>query len=376
MSAEATKQPAYAERIARAQAAMEQQGIDWLLIAPSSDLVYLAGYHAHVSERLNALVVPRRGGEPFMVVPQLEAPRLAGRHDLTEMLDIRGWADGADPIEVVARGVGDYAGKTIAVSDQMWSGFLLKLMAACPGARFINADEVLRELRAIKGPDEIAYMREAGKRTDQVWEEFIATATVAGKTEIEVGRELAAIMARHGLGEPAFMIVASGPASASPHHATSERRLQEGDAVVCDFGGNIEGYKSDITRTAHVGEPTDEFRKVYAIVDQARQAAFAAVRPGVPCAALDTAAREVITAAGYGDYFIHRVGHGLGLDVHEAPYMVGNNSETLRPGMVFSDEPGIYLPGKFGIRIEDTVVCTEDGGELLNNATRELAVLK
>jgi Xaa-Pro aminopeptidase len=366
----------YAGRIARAQAEMERQGIDWLIISPSSDLVYLMGYPAHTSERLTALATPRRGGEPFVVVPRLEAPRLEGRDDLHDIIDRRVWDETENPIRLLADGLGDPQGQTIAVSDQMWSGFLLKLMETCPGARFVNADAVLKELRLIKAADEIAFMREAGRLTDEVWDEFAATATLAGKTELEAGRILAELMGKKGLGSPAFMIAASGPGSASPHYLTSTKVIQEGDAVVFDFGGNIEGYKSDITRTVHVGEPSEEFRKVYAIVDEARKAAFAAVRPGATCESIDAAARKVITDAGYGDYFIHRVGHGLGQDVHEAPYLVGGDTTPLRPGMVFSDEPGIYIPGKFGIRIEDSVLCTEDGAEFLNNARHDLVVMR
>lgn len=366
----------YAGRIARAQAEMERQGVDWLIISPSSDLVYMMGYPAHTSERLTALATPRRGGEPFVVVPRLEAPRLEARDDLHDIIDRRIWNETENPIRLLADGLGSPEGLTIAVSDQMWSGFLLKLMDACPGARFVNADTVLKELRLIKAADEIGFMREAGRLTDEVWDEFAATVSIAGKTEIEVGRILGEMMGQKGLGSPAFMIVASGPGSASPHYLTSTKVIQEGDAVVFDFGGNIEGYKSDITRTVHVGEPSEEFRKVYAIVDEARKAAFAAVRPGATCESIDAAARKVITDAGYGEYFIHRVGHGLGLDVHEAPYLVGGDTTPLRPGMVFSDEPGIYIPGKFGIRIEDSVLCTEDGGEFLNNARHDLVVMK
>ena len=374
--AEVTGGTDYAGRLVRAQEEMERQGIDWLIIAPSSDLVYMIGYPAHTSERLTALAAPRRGGEPFVVLPRLEAPRLADRDDLLDIIDLRVWDETADPIRLLVAGLGDPQGLTIAVSDQMWSGFLLKLIDACPGARFVNADAVLKELRQIKAADEIAFMREAGRLTDQVWDEFAATAVLTGKTELEVGRILSGLMGERGLGAPAFMIVASGPGSASPHYLTGDRKIRAGDAVVFDFGGNIAGYKSDITRTLHVGEPSEEFRKVYAIVDEARKAAFAAVRPGATCESIDDAARRVITAAGYGEYFIHRVGHGLGLDVHEEPYLVGGNTTPLRAGMVFSDEPGIYIPGKFGIRIEDSVVCTETGGELLNNARHDLVVVR
>lgn len=366
----------YAERIKRAQAEMAQQQIDWILIAPSSDLVYLMGYPAHSSERLTALATPQEGNEPFVVVPRLEAPRLSERHDLLEILDLRSWEETEDPVALVTRGMGATSGKKIAVSDQMWSGFLLKLQAANPDAIFVNANQVIKELRQIKAEDELVCLREASRLTDEAWEEFVSTVTLAGKTEKEAGQILGGLMAKRGLGNPSFMIVASGPGSASPHYLTSDKVIAEGDAVVFDFGGNIQGYKSDITRTVHVGEPGEEFRNVYAIVNEARQKAFEAVQPGLACEDFDAVARKVITDAGYGEYFIHRVGHGLGLDTHEEPYMVGGNRQPMRPGMVFSDEPGIYMPGKFGVRIEDSVLCTETGGELLNNARRDLIVMQ
>ncbi len=374
--AETGKLMNYAERITRAQEEMARQQIDWLILAPSSDLVYLMGYPAHTSERLTALATPQSGTEPFVLVPRLEAPRLANRSDLMEILDLRSWEETENPITILANGLGDTNGKTIAVSDQMWSGFLLKMMDAIPNAKFVNANQVLKELRQIKGADEIACMREAGRLTDEAWEEFVSTTTLAGKTEKEAGAILAGLMGKRGLGTPAFLIAASGPGSASPHYMTSDKVIQEGDAVVFDFGGRIQGYCSDMTRTVHVGEPSAEFRKVYDIVNEARQKTYEAVRPGLACEDVDTVARTVITEAGYGEYFIHRVGHGLGLDVHEEPYMVGGNRLPLRPGMVFSDEPGIYIPGKFGVRIEDTVLCTETGAELLNNARRDLIVMQ
>jgi Xaa-Pro aminopeptidase len=174
---------------------------------------------------------------------------------------------------------------------------------------------------------------------------------------------------------PMFGICASGPNSASPHYHTGERVIELGDAVIFDWGGELDGYLSDMTRTVVIGEPSAEYRTVYEIVLRANQAAFEAVRPGVPCEDVDRAARDLITQAGYGEYFIHRVGHGLGLDVHEDPYLVSGNTMPLAPGMVFSDEPGIYMAGKFGVRIEDTVVCTESGAERINSAPRDLVVM-
>lgn len=363
----------YARRLEQTQAAMRERGIDYVLITPSSDLIYLLGYPAHTSERLTALMVPAQAGQrPFVVVPQLEAPRLAAVNDL---ITVMAWGETVDPVRLLAQAL-EIQAPTIAISDQMWSIFLLRLLAALPTARFVPASHVLDDLRQIKAADEIAALREAGRRTDDVWRAFCATTQFTGRSETQLGRQLAGLMVENSLGDPTFMIVASGPHSASPHHLTGERIVQRGDAIIFDFGGQIDGYKSDMTRTLHVGEPTAEFRTVYALVEAARQAALAAVRPTATCASIDAAARAVIVAGGYGEYFMHRVGHGLGLDIHEEPYLVSGNDKPLAAGMVFSDEPGIYLPGQFGVRIEDTVLCTESGGDLLNNAPRDLLVVE
>lgn len=362
----------YAARIDRARAVMAARGIDHLFVTPSSDLTYLLGYPAHASERLTLLCVPR-DGEPFVVAPSLEAMRLQARSGL---VDVHAWAETESPTELVARLLEGGKGARIAIADQTWAVFLLRLQAALPDASFVAGNEVLRELRVVKDAHELAIMREASARTDAAWAEFIATGTLAGKTELQVATEIKRLLRKHGMDAEGFCIVGSGPASASPHHITSERVIQPGDAVVCDFGGILDHYYSDITRTVHVGEPSDEYRHVYETVLRANRAAFAAARPGTPCQEVDRAARAVITAAGYGEYFIHRVGHGLGLDVHEDPYMVEGNTLPLQPGMVFSDEPGIYIPGRFGVRIEDILVCTPEGAESLNNVTRDLVVMQ
>jgi Xaa-Pro aminopeptidase len=233
----------------------------------------------------------------------------------------------------------------------------------------------LRPLRIIKDAREIELLREAGRRTDEAWEEFIGGGKLLGLTETEAMDRLASLTRKRGLGL-GFGICASGPNSASPHHATGNRVIQRGDSVVFDWGGTLEGYYSDVTRTVHIGDPSAEFRRVYDVVLRANQATLDAVRPGVPCERLDETARTLITDAGFGANFIHRVGHGLGLDVHEDPYLVGGNSQPLAAGMVFSDEPGIYLEGRFGVRIEDAVVCTEVGGQRLNEVTRQLTILE
>jgi Xaa-Pro aminopeptidase len=341
-------------------------------VTPSSDLTYLLGYPAHASERMTLLCVPR-DGEPFVVAPTLEANRLDSRSDI---VDVHRWEETDSPSALVARLVEGAEGATVGISDQTWAVFLIRLQDALPDTKFASGNSVLRELRMVKDQQEIELLREAGARADRVWERFISTSKIAGRTERDVAAEIRAMMTDEGLEPGGFLIVGGGPNSASPHHMTSDRVINAGEAVVFDFGSPYQHYYSDITRTVHVGEPSDEFRTVYDIVLAANRAARAAVKPGVACEAIDKAARDVIEEAGYGEYFIHRVGHGLGLDGHEEPYMVGGNTLPLVPGMVFSDEPGIYIPGRFGVRIEDILVCTEDGAESFNDATRDLIVMQ
>ena len=229
-------------------------------------------------------------------------------------------------------------------------------------------------LRAVKDADEIERLAAAGAAADASLEEIVQV-RFAGRTENEVAADLAALLRKHGHSQVDFTVVGSGPNGANPHHEAGERTIQEGDMVVLDFGGLKDGYGSDTTRTVHVGEPTDEEREVYEIVKRAQQAGFEAVRPGVACQEIDRAARKVIADAGYGEYFIHRVGHGIGLTTHEPPYMVEGEERLIEPGMCFSIEPGIYLPQRFGVRIEDIVVATEDGGRRLNNTHREMRIV-
>jgi Xaa-Pro aminopeptidase len=362
----------YHDRLERAQEQLRDQGADLLLVGPSADLVYLIGFEAHESERLNLLLLPREG-DPVMVMPVLEAPLLRDRGATLE-LNIATWTETQSPTELVAQLAGDVNGKTVAVSDTLWSMFLLRLQRDLAGTSWIGAGGVMRPLRVIKDGREIELMQEVSRRTDDAWTEFL-TQPLSGQTEAQAMARLAGLMAERGLGE-GFGICASGPNSASPHHHSGDRIIQRGDAVLFDFGGTLEGYNSDITRTVHIGPPSDEFVKVYNIVLEANQAVVDAVRPGVPCERLDEVARAIISNAGYGDFFIHRVGHGLGLEIHEEPYLVEGNSAPLESGMIFSDEPGIYLEGRFGVRIEDAVLCTDTGGERLNEASRELIILE
>jgi Xaa-Pro aminopeptidase len=313
-------------------------------------------------------MVPARG-KPSYVVPRLEAPNMADKADLVEFAV---WDETDSPSELagsLAEGV-----RRVAVGDQLHAAFLIRLQNAIPGAEWSEGGPVLKDLRARKDEAEVSAQREVAERTDKAWAAFLEAGPIKGLTEAQAMERLSNLMVDQGI-KPMFGICASGPNSASPHYHTGDRVIEEGDAIVFDFGGELNGYLSDMTRTVVIGNPSDEYRKVYDIVLRANQAAFEAVRPGVPAEDVDRAARDLITSEGYGEYFIHRVGHGLGLDVHEEPYLVKGNTAPLQPGMVFSDEPGIYMPGKFGIRIEDTVLVTEDGAVRLNGAPKDLTVM-
>jgi len=251
---------------------------------------------------------------------------------------------------------------------------ILGLQRAMPESRYQSLTTALPMLRAVKGPDELARLVSAAESADACLPK-IRQVRFAGRKESEVSHDLADLLIANGHSQVDFTIVASGPNGANPHHLASERVIQNGDMVVLDYGGLMDGYGSDTTRTVHVGEPTDEEREVHETVLRAQQAAFEAVRPGVACEEIDRAGRKVIADAGYGEYFIHRIGHGIGMTTHEPPYMVEGEKRPIVPGMAFSIEPGIYLPGRFGVRIEDIVVATETGGQRLNNTPHEMQLV-
>lgn len=359
----------YAARMDRARAQLAERGIDVLLVSVGSDLPYLTGYKAMPLERLTMAVIPR-DGESVLVVPELEAPRV---DPVPGVFAIASWGETQDPIETVAGLVGPAA--TAMIGDQTWSVFLLSLQQALSHTRFVSARPLTEALRVIKDEAEVDLLRRAGASADTV-AQLLAGHEFTGKTEATVSREVAALLEANGSDSAAFAIVASGPNGASPHHESGERVIGGGDAIVVDFGGTLAGYGSDTTRMFHVGEPGERYREVHNVVLAAQNAAAAAVAPGVAAESVDAAARRVITDAGYGEYFIHRTGHGIGLDTHEDPYIVAGNTQTLQPGMTFSIEPGVYLPGEFGVRIEDIVLCTQQGVERLNNSPREYAVVR
>jgi Xaa-Pro aminopeptidase len=358
----------YPERLARARARMEELGVDVLLLSLGADLPYLTGYEAMPLERLTMLVVPV-GGEATLVVPRLEAPRVTEHPDAFSVL---AWEETDDPVALVARLAA--APATAAVGDQTWAVFVLDLQAALPGTRFRKASEVTGPLRIVKDAAEIAALRAAAHAVDAI-AGAMREQKFAGRRETEVHRELVDRMLELGHERANFAIVASGPNGASPHHEPADRVIGAGDVVLCDFGGTMHGYCSDITRMFVVGEPAPQVRDTYAVLVDAQEKAVRAATIGTSCEAVDAAARRVIADAGYGDSFIHRTGHGIGVEAHEEPYIVAGNNLPLAPGHAFSVEPGIYLPGRFGLRLEDIVVATPDGPERLNEAPRDLAVV-
>nr|MDT0657627.1 Xaa-Pro peptidase family protein [Micromonospora sp. DSM 115978] len=362
------------ERLAAAQRAAADAGLAALLIPPGSDLRYLTGYHAHALERLTLLVLPAHG-EPTLIVPTLERPAAEASPATAAGVRIVDHTDGSDPYPMVVAALGGPGGGAVGLGDRMWAEQVLALRDALPGVDQHLAGQVLRELRLRKSPAEIAALRAAGAAIDAVHDRM-AEWLRPGRTEAQVAADIAAAILDAGHASADFAIVAAGPNGASPHHGTSDRPIGAGEPVVVDIGGTMPtGYCSDSTRCYVVGEPPAAYREYYAVLHEAQRAAVNAVRPGVSAAAIDAVAREVITDAGYGAAFLHRTGHGIGLDGHEDPYLVDGNDRPLEPGMTFSIEPGIYLAGRHGARIEDIVVCTTDGADRLNHTPRELAEL-
>jgi Xaa-Pro aminopeptidase len=361
----------YALRLERVARQVAEAGLTGILIGPGPDLVYLTGYAPiALTERLTMLVVGP-GTAPTMIVPGLERPSAevaAGAEALT-LLD---WRDGDDAYAAFAP-VLERSGR-YAVSDQAWALHVLGLQRERPDLTWTSLTAGLPMLRAIKDASELDRLAAAGAAADACYEELLA-GRFAGRQETAVAGDLADLLIAHGHSQVAFTVVGSGPNGANPYHEAGARVIQEGDMVVLDFGGIRDQYGSDTSRTVHVGEPTDEEREVHEVVRVAQQAGFEAVRPGVACQDIDRAVRRVIADAGFGDLFVHRTGHGIGLTIYEPPYMVEGDGRPLAPGMCFSIEPGIYVPHRFGVRIEDVVCVTQDGGRRLNTTARELRLV-
>jgi Xaa-Pro aminopeptidase len=363
----------YRARLQAVQQAARSAGIDAVLVTPGPDLRYLTGYEAVPLERLTCLVLPS-SGDPVMVVPNLEVLAATASPIGSLGLGLHSWGETDDPVRLVAGLLPGAA--TIALDDHMWAEKVLRLRAAMPDAHQVTAGPVIHPLRMRKDAAEIAALRMAGAAIDAVHAE-VAGLLRPGRTEREVGRDIAERILAAGHVSVDFVIVASGPNGASPHHEVSDRVIEIGDPVVVDIGGSMpDGYCSDSTRTYAVGEPPAAYREWFEVLERAQRASCDAIAPGVTCEAIDEAGRSVLRDAGLGDLFIHRTGHGIGLETHEEPYIVSGNALRLEPGMAFSVEPGFYETGRYGARIEDIVICTDDGFESVNSRPRGLAVVE
>ena len=366
----------FAARVDRVRAAMAAQGIDVLLLSVGADLPWLTGYEAMPLERLTMLVLPR-DGEATLVVPALEAPRVVER---PEVFAVRPWGETEDPIELVSALIGP--AEHAVVGDRTWARFVLALQQARPTVCFTSAAELVGPLRAVKDTAEVEALRRAAGAVDSVIASIQhGDVPLVGRTEADVAAEVGRRLLDAGHRKVNFVIVASGPNAASPHHEPGARTIEHGEVVLFDIGGTWTAgehdvaYCSDITRCVHLGEPPTDVAHAYRALFDAQQAASAAATVGTPCEAVDAVARDRLGAAGLGESFVHRTGHGIGVEEHEDPYLVAGNATPLVAGHAFSIEPGVYLPGRFGLRLEDIVVAAADGPDVLNTARRDLVVL-
>jgi Xaa-Pro aminopeptidase len=375
----------YVARRERAAAHARDAGLAGLLVSPGPDLAYFTGYAPPETERLTLLQIPAGGpgstNRPAVVVPLLERGDLAGAPG-SDGLDVVTWRDGDDEHDAAARLL-DASG-TYAVSDATWALHVLGLQRALPGARFTAFTDAVPTLRAVKDSAEVERLAAAGAAADAAFAQILQV-RFAGRSEQDVAADLDRFLREHGHEQVDFTLVCAGPNGADPHHDAGERVIEPGDLVVLDFGGLRGGYGSDTSRTVLVEGGSDDAlaaqqREVYDVVRRAQQAGVDAVRPGATCQDVDRAARAVITEAGYGEQFVHRTGHGIGTTTHEPPYMVEGEDRPIEPGMCFSVEPGIYLPGRFGVRIEDIVVAfppdVPDGALRLNTSTHDLQTVR
>ena len=360
----------YQKRLSQVQEKINDRDLEALLIPPSTNLRYLTGYTALPDERLLLLVIPAEG-EPFFVAPELYQAHI----EKTPIKEVVYWKDEDQPIQLFSDEMEKRELSTgqVAVESELPALFLLPIQQTLPNLELKLEGEIFSELRMIKDRKETELIGKAGALTDQVLSKVINGTNWVGKTERELATALEFELKNFGMGGLSFEpIIATGPNGASPHHKTGDTVIKENQAVIVDFGGIYQGYCSDMSRTFYFGDPDDKFKEVYQIVKEAQQLAVDNVKPGMTAEEVDKLARDYIEEKGYGEYFIHRTGHGLGMDCHETPYIVKGNDIELEPGMVFSIEPGIYIPGEFGVRIEDIVVVTENGCQAFNNYPKRL----
>ncbi|MCW4051549.1 MAG: Xaa-Pro peptidase family protein [Candidatus Bathyarchaeota archaeon] len=344
--------------------------VDVLILFPGANIAYYTGFPIGMSERLAAAVIPVEG-EPYFVVNKLEG-ELRGLEPWFKKVEV--WDEHEDPVKLLADTLrrDGYEKGTLGIPIEAPWGWVNALKKHLPEANFVDVGDHLGYIRMIKTSEELETIEKACMISDEAMEEAF-TQLHTGMTEKELQALMVTGMQKRGASR-AFAGVLFGERAALPHGGASDRKLKPGEFVLVDMGGLYKGYWSDCTRTVMYGEPSDRQKEIYEIVLRANRAAFDAIKPGVTCESIDIAARDVIDAAGYGDYFIHRLGHGVGMEIHEHPYMVRNNHQLLESNMVFSDEPGIYIVGEIGVRVEDTVVCTEDGARTLTHFDRELRV--
>lgn len=360
------------DRIDRLRRAMVEQRVDVVLVSVGLDMPYLIGYQAMPLERLTMLIVPLEG-RATLVIPRLEAPRV---NMMPSVFDVVAWDETEDPVRITADIVRRHKPSNIAVGDQMWARFLVELLPMMVDVRYSRAVDVMGSLRMRKDVAEIEALHAAGAAVDRIAAQLQSgDIPLIGRTEAEVSADLSARIIAEGHQVTNFAIVAAGENAASPHHHPGSRVIRADEIVLCDFGGTMNGYCSDITRCVYLGTPSAEVSEAYEVLLTAQQAAVAAARVGTPCEEVDATARRIIADAGFGEYFIHRTGHGIGLDAHEDPYIVSGNSAVLENGHAFSIEPGIYVPGRWGMRLEDIVVATNDGPRPMNNVDHRLALI-
>jgi Xaa-Pro dipeptidase len=352
---------------------LSEDGVDVLLLFPGANIAYFTGFSIGLSERLAAAIVPV-DGEPYFVVNKLEA-ELRGQEPWFKRVEI--WDEHEDPVKLLANTLKDagYGNSSFGIPVEAPWGWVNELQSMMPEAKFVDVGDRLGYIRMVKTDEEVSLIEKACSISDEAMEEAFAQLHT-GMTEIELQTLMVNGMQSRGASR-AFAGVLFGERAALPHGSASDRKLKRGEFVLVDMGGLYKGYWSDCTRTVFYGDkPSERQIEIYETVLRANRAALAATRPGVSCESIDVAARKVIDDAGYGEFFIHRLGHGLGMEIHEHPYMVRNNKQLLEPNMVFTDEPGIYIVGEIGVRVEDTVVCTEVGGKELTNFPRELRIYR
>ena len=360
----------YAERLGRARSEMKRSGVDAMILSLGQDMPYLMGYLAMPLERLTMLVIPQ-DGEASLIIPRLEGPRV---HQMNDVFTMVPWNETEDPVAIAHTLLG--SAQTIAVGDQMWSRFLVDLLVHRPNAKYVRSVTVMEALRSRKDAAEVAALVAAGAAADRVAAQLHAgDIPMVGRTEAEVSADISARLIAEGHQKVNFAIVAAGENAASPHHHAGDRVIQYGEIVLCDFGGTMNGYCSDITRCVHIGEVPQDIADAYAVLLRAQAAGVNAGVVGSSCENVDAVTRAIIDEAGYGEYFVHRTGHGIGMEEHEDPYMVSGNTTPIAAGHAYSVEPGIYVPGKWGMRLEDIVVATDNGPMAVNHANHHLVVL-